>query len=267
MSGGPGVDEVSRIIRDVAARIIEPHFRALSPEQIHQKTDPGDLVTDFDRQAEQALSRGLTGRYGGVAVGEEAVFGDPAVLSGLAEAPLAWVIDPIDGTRNFVNGSDDHAVMVAEVRGGRTVRGWIYQPRHGHMYTAGAGDGAWCDGERVARRPSGDPVMAVTTHRGFQRAPQPASGARLEWGWSRWCCGIDYSRVLTGEVDATVYLHSHPWDHLAGALMLRELGGVVRTVSGQDFGVKEFHRDPLIVACDEPAYRAVAEALRGLSAC
>lgn len=257
-------DEVAQIIRGVAERIVEPHFRHLDPDQVHEKTHPGDLVTDFDRQAELALSAELVGRGGGLAVGEEAVFADPDVLSGLPDAPLAWVIDPIDGTRNFVNGSDDHAVMVAEVRAGVTVRGWIYQPRHEHMYIAEAGAGTWRDGEKVTRPSSGDPVIAVTTHEAFQQAPQSVSGPRLDWGWSRWCCGVDYPRVLTGDVDATVYLHSHPWDHLSGALMLRELGGVVRTLSGHDFGVKEFHRDPLIVASDEPAYRAVADALIGL---
>lgn len=257
-------EQVSQIIRDTAARIVEPHFGSLSPDQIHEKTYPGDLVTDFDRQAERALSGELTGRGGGVAVGEEAVFADPGVLGRLPSAPLSWVIDPIDGTGNFVKGSDDHAVMVAEVHAGQTVRGWIYQPRYHHMYVVEAGAGTWCDGERVTRPPSTDPVRAATTHRAFQRAPQPESGPRLDWGWSRWCCGVDYPRVLAGEVDATVYLHSHPWDHLPGGLMLRELGGVVRTLSGQDFGVTEFRRDPLIVASDEAAYRAVAQALRRL---
>lgn len=264
MSGKLSTEQVSQIIRDAAARIVEPHFGSLSPDQIHEKTYPGDLVTDFDRQAERFLSRELTGRGGGVAVGEEAVFADPGVLSGLPSAPLSWVIDPIDGTGNFVKGSDDHAVMVAEVHAGQAVRGWIYQPRYRHMYIAEAGAGTWCDGERVSRGSSGDPVRAVTTHKAFQQAPQPGSGPRLKWGWSRWCCGVDYPRVLTGEVDATVYLHSHPWDHLAGALMLRELGGVVRTLSGRDFEVSEFRRDPLIVASDEPAYRAVSGALRRL---
>ncbi|AXE39082.1 inositol monophosphatase family protein [Acidipropionibacterium virtanenii] len=257
-------EAVSQIIRDVAERIIDPAFGTLSTAQIHQKTHPGDLVTDIDRRAERALSAELVARGGGVAVGEEAVFADPAILSGLPEAPLAWVIDPIDGTGNFIKASDDHAVMVAEVRAGRAVRGWIFQPRRGHMYFAEAGAGTWCDGERLSRGPSGDPVVAVTTHKAFHQAPQPASGPRLEWGWSRWCCGVDYPRLCAGEVDATVYLHSHPWDHLAGALMVRELGGVVRTASGRDFGVTEIPGDPLIVASDERAHSAVAGALRRL---
>ncbi|MDN5995376.1 MAG: inositol monophosphatase [Acidipropionibacterium jensenii] len=269
-TGGSGTpvelstDEVAGLLEEVADTVIEPHFGVLSKAEIHQKSHPGDLVTDADRQAERVISARLRHLTGAVVVGEEAAFTDPTILDALPGADQAWVIDPIDGTSNFVKGSDDHAVMLAEVRSGRTVRGWIWQPRHRHMYIAESGAGLYRDGVRITRGPAGDPVVAATTHRSFQQTVAPEGGPRLEWTWSRWCCGVDYPRLCTGEVDATVYLHSHPWDHLSGALMLRELGGVVRTLSGHDFGVKEFHRDPLIVASDEPAYRAVADALIGL---
>ncbi|WP_257477505.1 inositol monophosphatase family protein [Acidipropionibacterium jensenii] len=257
-------EEVSELIREVARTVIEPRFKALTKEQIHQKSHPGDLVTDADRQAERVLTEALRVRTGAVVVGEESAFSDPSILDAVPSADRVWVIDPIDGTANFVKGSDDHAVMLAEVRSGQAVRGWIWQPRIGHMFVAERGAGVWRDGRRVTRGPSGDPVIAVTTHPALQQTIAPAGGPRLEWGWSRWCCGVDYPRVCTGEVDATVYTHSHPWDHLAGALMLRELGGVVRALSGEDFGVCEIPGQPLIVAVDEPAYGAVAGALKGM---
>jgi fructose-1,6-bisphosphatase/inositol monophosphatase family enzyme len=68
--------------------------------------------------------------------------------------------------------------------------------------------------------------------------------------------------VCTGEVDATVYVHSHPWDHLPGALMLRELGGVVRSVDGTDYAMSEIPHQLLVAAGDEQAYQTVARALR-----
>ena len=132
--------EVAEIIRGVSTRVIDPGFRRLSPDQIHEKA-PGDLVTDLDRQAEGELSRLLTSAGGGIVVGEESVHDDASVLQELPTAELAWVIDPIDGTKNYVNGSTHHAVMVAEVQHGVTTRSWIWQPQLGHMWIAERGNG------------------------------------------------------------------------------------------------------------------------------
>ncbi|MCI1748995.1 MAG: inositol monophosphatase [Acidipropionibacterium sp.] len=257
-------EEVADLIREVTRTIVEPRFGELRPDQIHEKSHPGDLVTDADRQAERALSAALGRRTGAVVVGEEAAFADPGILDALPGAEQAWVIDPIDGTANFVKGSEDHAVMLAEVRSGQTVRGWIWQPRYNRMFIAEHGAGVRCDGARITRMPSGDPVVAATTHKRLRTAVAPGGGPGLEWTWSRWCCGVDYPRVCTGEVDATVYVHSHPWDHLPGALMLRELGGVVRSVDGTDYGMSEIPHQLLVAAGDEQAYQTVAEALRGM---
>lgn len=98
------VDTVSDLIRDVSARVIDPRFRTLHDHQIHQKK-PGDFVTDADRQAECELGAAVTKYAGGIVVGEESAFADPTILDAVSDADLAWVIDPIDGTKNFVHGS------------------------------------------------------------------------------------------------------------------------------------------------------------------
>ena len=100
------------------------------PGDIEEKK-PGDLVTVADREAEVELARVLRAAEPGVlVVGEEGVFTDPSSLEPLPTAEHAWVIDPVDGTRNFARGRADFAVMLAEVRHGVTVRGWIWQPVH-----------------------------------------------------------------------------------------------------------------------------------------
>ena len=152
--------EVAEIIREVSTRVIDPGFRRLSPDQIHEKA-PGDLVTDLDRQAEGELSRLLTSAGGGIVVGEESVHDDASVLQELPTAELAWVIDPIDGTKNYVNGSTHHAVMIAEVQHGVTTRSWIWQPQLGHMWIAERGNGLVCDGEPVTsnqRHPASETI-------------------------------------------------------------------------------------------------------------
>ena len=78
---------------------------------------------------------------------------------------------------------------------------------------------------------------------------------------SKWCCAVDYPLICLGENDVTAYQHSYPWDHLPGTLMVRELGGVVRTVDGAEYGPREMS-GTLVVAADEDAYRVVAELLR-----
>lgn len=256
MSAELASDVVADLIREVAAEIIDPHFGHLEASMVHEK-GPGDLVTDLDRRAEQELSARLGKQGGGVVVGEEAVHADPRILDQVARAEHVWVLDPIDGTRNYVRGSADHAVMVAELREGVTVRSWIWQPQLAHMWAAERGAGLSCDGQPVRRGPCGEPVRAVTSHDQFRRDDD----RQVTWGRSRYCCGVDYPLMLTGQVDATVYLHSHPWDHLPGALMIAELGGGVSDLDGSAHDLTA-EGGPILVAVDDHARRAVVESLR-----
>ena len=274
--------EVAEIIRGVSTRVIDPGFRRLSPDQIHEKA-PGDLVTDLDRQAEGELSRLLTSAGGGIVVGEESVHDDASVLQELPTAELAWVIDPIDGTKNYVNGSTHHAVMVAEVQHGVTTRSWIWQPQLGHMWIAERGNGLVCDGEPVTsnqRRPDPetigpnaqlldhpDPAQRVTADRQVVRAVTAYPHNRrtspsLTWSEAHSCCGVDYPLICLGEQDVACWFHIHPWDHLPGSLMVTECGGVVRVADGADYTARHTEqRGVIIAACDERSWQIAAQAL------
>ncbi len=74
-------------------------------------------------------------------LGEEASADDPSVLERYAAAEHSFTVDPVDGTKNFVHGSPDHAVMASELRAGEVVRAWIWQPQHELMYVAERGAG------------------------------------------------------------------------------------------------------------------------------
>lgn len=274
--------EVAEIIRGVSTRVIDPGFRRLSPDQIHEKA-PGDLVTDLDRQAEGELSRLLTSAGGGIVVGEESVHDDASVLQELPTAELAWVIDPIDGTKNYVNGSTHHAVMVAEVQHGVTTRSWIWQPQLGHMWIAERGNGLVCDGEPVTsnqRRPDPetigpnaqlldhpDPAQRVTADRQVVRAVTAYPHNRrtspsLTWSEAHSCCGVDYPLICLGEQDVACWFHIHPWDHLPGSLMVTECGGVVRVAGGADYTARHTEqRGVIIAASDERSWQIAAQAL------
>src|SRR6478735_7636942 len=186
---------------DVAEQVINPRFRALADGEIHEKR-PGDLVTDADREAEVLITAALTDAYpDAVVLGEE-----------------TFAVDPVDGTKNFVHGSKDHAVMVSETVAGEAVRAWIWQPQHGLGYVAERGAGTWrhdADGsQRLTIPEPADPGLRGRTSR---RAWIGRSLAGLEPMTLTWVsCGIDYPKLVEGEADYILYASAAPWDHVPG---------------------------------------------------
>ena len=142
---------VMDLMKDVAAEVITPRFRSLAAGEVMEK-NPGDLVTVADHESEAILTRALNAAYPDAFVlGEEVSSADPAVLQRYLAADHAFTVDPVDGTKNFVHGSPDHAVMISETRGGQTVRGWIWQPEHETAWVAELGSGVYRNGERITR--------------------------------------------------------------------------------------------------------------------
>lgn len=236
------VDAVTALVERVAATVVAPRFRDLVAGEVGEK-GPGDVVTVVDHAAELALADGLGALAPGVPVlGEEAASADPT-LFGLLAAPLAWVVDPLDGTRAFVEGSPDYAVMVGLVAGGVPVAGWICLPEHRVIVVAERGSGAWCNGEPLAAAlREGDPRMQVAAR--YLPAParsrlvaelpgRPGAGriALAETVWS----GNEYARLALGDVDAMLAWRTMPWDHVPGVAIVRELGGVARRLDGSDY--------------------------------
>lgn len=253
---------VLQLIESVAAELITPRFRSLADGEVSEKA-PGDYVTVADAEAEVALTEALLAAHpGSVVVGEEAVAADGTVLDGLAEAEHAWVVDPVDGTGNFVRGSADHAVMVAELRRGETVRAWIHQPQHRSSWVAERGAGVWQDGHRLsAPVVPGDPAdwRGAASRKHWREAVHPPLGP-IGQGW--WCCGVDYPNLLAGTVDFLVHAPPKPWDHLPGTLMVRELGGEALLLSGERYGAAS-DGQPLVVGLTPELTATVVSALAG----
>lgn len=229
------------LLQQVADQVITPRFRALADDDISSKSHPGDLVTVADQEAEVLITRELRAAYpDAVVLGEEAFAQEPSLLDAFHGAEHAFTVDPVDGTRNFVHGSPDHAVMVGEVRGGQAVRSWIWQPQHGLAFIAERGAGATmlrCDGEGMTQErlphlaPAADPGdwRVRTSARNWVGKPVgPVPTTELTWI----SCGIDYPQLARGACDALVYRGTHPWDHVPGSLLLTEVGGFVGDVRG-----------------------------------
>lgn len=252
-------DQVSELLADVADRLILPRFGALESTDIHEKK-PGDLVTVADREAEIELARVLrTAEPGVLVVGEEAVFTDPSSLELLPAAEHAWVIDPVDGTRNFARGGADFAVMLAEVRKGVTVRGWIWQPVYSRLYVAELGGGVTCNGTSV--RPAGASGRTVPLGASYLAVPgEEHADVTVVRSWGS--CGVDYPKLIEGEVDFLCYRSMFPWDHLAGGLMVTELGGRISIDTGVDYRAGVIGRR-LLSANDPHLWQTARDALFG----
>lgn len=247
-------DAVLGLLKDVADEVINPRFQALAQGEVHEK-NPGDLVTVADHEAEELITRALTAAYpDAVILGEEAHAENPSLLERFAEAEHAFTVDPVDGTKNFVHGSPDHAVMVSETRGGEAVRAWIWQPQHGLAYVAERGAGAFRNGERLTRAAPDTELRGRTSRRRWiGRSVGDLAPMTLTWV----SCGIDYPKLTEGETDYILYRSVRPWDHSPGSLILSEAGGHVGSLDGSPWTAGEIDSPGLVAAADRATYDAV----------
>jgi fructose-1,6-bisphosphatase/inositol monophosphatase family enzyme len=254
--------EILQLLQDVAEEVINPRFRTLTDDQVAEK-NPGDLVTVADHEAEVRITDVLSRAYPrALILGEEATAADDTLLARFREADHAFTVDPVDGTKNFVSGSRDHAVMVAEIRGREVVRSWIWQPQHDAAYVAELGQGAWRNGERLVRPPVGADPRGVTSRRRWL-GQSLGSLPPLELTWV--CCGVDYPKLVEGAADYLVYSGTQPWDHAPGSLLLSESGAFLGTFEGGRYRPQDDPPGGLVAAADRATYDVVQGLVVGLA--
>lgn len=238
----PDLDAVADLIREVAAEVVLPRFRNLAEVDVAAK-GVDDPVTVADTEAEALLTRRLTSLVPGSAVlGEEAVSADPSRVDAARSAPMVWVIDPIDGTPNFVAGSPDFAVMVAFVVDGHTTASWIHQPITGRMFIAERGSGAAADGEPLVRAPASDHLDALegTVSTRLLDSDTATAVAKRATAFGRlqsnsMAAGVHYPKIAEGASDFALYWRTLTWDHAPGVLLVEEAGGRASRLDGTDY--------------------------------
>lgn len=253
----PDIDKVTALIREVTEAEILPRFRRLEDEDTWEKRS-GSVVTVADQAAEKRLAAGLRGIVPGAhVVGEEAVEDDPSILELLLDDDPVWIVDPVDGTRNFAAGEIGFAVIVAYVVGGETRAGWIHRPMDGVTATAVAGEGAWIDGARV-RVAVAAPESEMTGSLGARLRRNTAFSGRFAGVTNTKCCGVDYLAIISGGIHFAYYRSLKPWDHAAGQLMHREAGGYSACLDGASYRPGTPGEGGLLLTPDDEIWSALA---------
>ena len=243
---GIDITDLANILRDAAKTEILPRFRRLATGTVKTKSNPTDLVTEADTEAEWFIKREVDKRWPGtLVVGEESVAADPDLLGKLADADVAITVDPVDGTANFAAGLPLFAVMAAVVVKGETVGGIIYDPMGDDWILAERGSGAWL------RRPDGaqqrlqvrepariEEMIAHLSIAFLPAADKPrilANFARFRIAANYRVAGHDYRTFASGHAHCVMFNKLMPWDHLPGTLISQEAGGTVRKFDGSPY--------------------------------
>ena len=211
--------------------------------EIHSKR-ANDFVTQVDKSAEAAVIDVVRQAYPDHAIlGEEsgALPGRSGGPAKSAPSEYRWVIDPLDGTTNFIHGFPQYCVSIAVQHRGATQHGVIYDPGKNELFTASKGRGAFLDDRRVrvskcaqlkdALVGTGFPFKELGRVdlyvRQMKYLMQHSSGIRRAGA-----AALDLAYVAAGRLDAFWEMGLSPWDMAAGALMIQEAGGLVGDLSG-----------------------------------
>jgi len=220
-----------------AGRSLKRDYGEVENLQVSMK-GPANFVTAADRRAEEILQAELTkARPGYGFLGEEGGRRDGDDKS------HCWIVDPLDGTTNFLHGIPQFAISIALEREGVIVAGVIYNPANEELFLAERGKGAFLNDQRLrvaARRRMSEAVVAcgmphvgrgdLALFRSEIAAVQERVAGLRRFG----AAALDLAWLAAGRFDAFWERDLSPWDTAAGILMVREAGGFVTDLDGQD---------------------------------
>jgi myo-inositol-1(or 4)-monophosphatase len=244
MTGPDGqllLDLAVAVAREAGDMLAARHGR---PAVVGTKTSPTDIVTEMDQAAERLIrTRILAERPDDAILGEEG-----GQIGG--NAPVRWIVDPLDGTVNYLYDLPDWAVSIAAEVGGQVLAGVVCVPRRDAIFGATLGGGAWrtsltaADAEPLACNADVPLSRAlIATGFGYERARRQVQGAVLSAILPRvrdirrnGACAVDLCSLAAGQVDGYFERGVQYWDIAAGSLIAREAGAVVGGLAGKPAG-------------------------------
>ena len=228
--------ELRRLAADLAMRAgaLISEARRSGAGDVDTKSTATDMVTEYDRASEQLIVESLrTARPDDAIVGEEGTADE-------GSSGISWLIDPIDGTTNFLYGLPGYAVSIAAADRHGALAGAVYVPATAELFTAARGEGATLNGEPIHCSSNTDLATALVAtgfsyhpdlrERHMRRLQQMIGQIRdiRRFG----AAAPDLCYVAAGRVDAYFEEHLGPWDLAAGELIAREAGCVTGDFAG-----------------------------------
>ncbi len=230
------LDKLLTVVRQVAQTEVMPRFLQVGSSK---KAD-GTLYTEADLSAQEAFARLLPDIIDCPMLGEEMDDDTQTHLWSRHDKGL-WIVDPIDGTTNFVNGLPHFALSVAYVKNGKSHLAAIYNPASNEMFYAQRDAGAFLNGIRLPLkntvRPLSEAIAGVEVK--YLRSGKLSSrmqtlcpcGSQRSMGSST----LDWCYLAAGRYDVYVHGGQKLWDYAAGALIFEEAGGYLATLEGDEF--------------------------------
>jgi len=263
------IEKIAQIITDVAQEEILSRYQKLSEADIQVKK-AGDLVTSADIETEKKLSARLKKLYpAAVLAGEESIAENSGLLEEVITADEAFLIDPVDGTNNFIKNNPRFAVMMVALRKGIVVASWIYLPAFDKMAFSETGSGSVVNGKKISFKKAQVDCAEMIGAAHIKRMPEDlrqkarANLVNFKANKPAFCAGYDYVALLEGEKDFSAYYRTLPWDHLPGTHMCEQAGGFCRKLlSGETYGIKDQY-EGLLSAADEESWHRIRDALLG----
>ncbi len=259
--------ELGHKLREAAWREILPRFQQVKDLDVRSKSDATDLVTAADEAAERFLAREIAHMLPkALFVGEEGASKDPALLDRLAKAELAVVVDPLDGTANFVAGMPLFGVVAAVVRYGKAIAGVIYDPMSDDWMMAEQGGGAFLiradETERRLQISQPASLAEMTGYVSTDFLPEVvkpgvlAKLAKPRMFSSHRCAAHMYRAFASGHGHFVMLDRLTPWDHLAGTLIATEAGAHVACLDGSAYDATK-RSGALLTATDPDSWQVL----------
>ena len=260
------VDEICRLIKKVSTEEILKRFRNLKETEVHYN-EPGEFVTAADIASEKALISGLHELYPNALItGEEDISENPQRLNELLRADYGFLIDPIDGTNNFIKGNERFAVMIVALKHGSVDTSWIYLPASDIMAYATKGQGAYLNDKKITLSNKKSDLSELIGAAHINRMPKEIrdhAKEKLELikeNRPGFCAGYDYVSLLRGKKDFSVYYRTLIWDHLPGSLIYKEAGGYALGLDEKSYTPKN-EGTGLLCAANEEMWHKIKNTL------
>lgn len=226
------VDKIADVVRDCGKIMLEA---VRTSDMVDAKEGHANFVTTYDKKVQETLKEKLTEILPAAAfVGEE----DDIHTS--IQKGLAFIVDPIDGTTNFIKDYHVSAISVGLINDGRSYIGVVYNPYLDEMFTAERGKGAFLNGKpiHVSRNPLSEGIVLFGTAPYYEELSRKSFDLAYEYFRHALdirrsgSAAIDLCSIAAGRAEVYFELRLSPWDYAAGSLIVEEAGGVVTTVDG-----------------------------------